>query len=284
MKRSSKKPNRFCGLPTEEVARLIRVHALIAIYHAKSGHPGGSLSVADILAVLYNEILCLMPKRQNPHWEHRDRLVFSKGHACPSLYAALAFRGFFSLDELVHLRKHYHWLEGHPDVKIPGVDAPSGSLGIGVSQALGMALALKEIHSSARVFAIIGDGDMNEGMTREALVAVPHYRLTNLTVIFDSNKYQGEGAATDQMNTGPVGQWLASLGWRVLDIDGHDLVAIRSALAWAQTEKRPTFIVANTVKGKGVSFFESDPIGCQGSLTLSRDQYEKAIAELGGAS
>lgn len=261
-----------------DFAQRIRSLAIKAIYHARSGHPGGSLSVADILAVLYFEEMNVLP--QKPHWPERDRFILSKGHACPALYAALALKGFFPPEEVRGLRKIDHFLEGHPDVRIPGVDAPSGSLGMGLSQGLGMALGGRYTGRGFRTYVVLGDGDIQEGNTWEAFMAAGHHRVASLTAILDSNGLQGEDTVMKQMNHGPLADKIAAFGWHVQEVDGHDFGELRRALVAARTEKEhPSFILAHTVKGKGIGFMENQQIW-HGSSTLSDEQLQSALQAL----
>jgi len=262
----------------KELARKIRILAIEAIYHARSGHPGGSLSVADILTILYFDELRLDPRQ--PHWADRDRFVLSKGHACPALYAALALKGFFPSEEVRGLRKINHYLEGHPDVRIPGVDAPSGSLGMGLSQGLGMALGARYSGHDFRTYVVLGDGDMQEGNTWEAFMAASHHRVGSLTAILDFNGLQGDDRVTKQMNYAPIAAKVNAFGWHVQEVDGHNMNQLRNALAAARAEsKQPSFILARTVKGKGVGFME-DQVVWHGSSTLTDEQYHQSLKAL----
>ncbi len=240
----------------EERARLIRRHIVRMIGAAGSGHPGGSLSAVDILTVLYFAELSVRP--QQPDWPDRDRFVLSKGHAAPALYACLAERGFFDPAELGSLRRVGSRLQGHPDRALtPGVEASTGSLGQGLSLAVGMALAARLDGASWRVWALLGDGEIQEGQVWEAAMAAAHYRLDNLAAFLDHNGLQIDGPVREVMSPEPVAAKWEAFGWRVLRIDGHDLAAIREACRLArETRGRPTMIVAETVKGKGVSFME----------------------------
>ena len=262
----------------QEIARRIRVGAIRGVYSAKSGHPGGSLSIADILACLYFEEMKVDPK--NPKWEDRDRFVLSKGHTAPALYAALAERGFFPKEDLTTLRKIDSYLQGHPDMKgTPGVDMSTGSLGLGISAACGMALAGKIHNKDYRVYTILGDGESEEGQVWEAAMFASHYKLSNLCVILDLNGLQIDGPITEVMNPMPHDEKFRAFGFHVIVIDGHDFDAIEAALAEAKTvTDRPTAIIAKTVKGKGVSFMENQ-VGWHGKAP-STEQYEAAIAEL----
>lgn len=259
----------------------IRLGALEMIHFAGSGHPGGSLSCADVLAALYFEHMHVRPGE--PHWLERDRLVLSKGHACPALYAALALRGYFPRNELERFRSLGGLLQGHPDVGIPGVDAPSGSLGMGLSQGLGMALGARHRQLGFRTFVILGDGDMQEGNTWEGLMAAGVRRVGSLTALLDANGLQGDDSVERQMSYEPVVAKVAAFGWRVNEIDGHDMEAIVAALADAAQDgddARPSFIVARTIKGRGVSYMEGRQYW-HGSVPISAEQLAAARGELG---
>lgn len=263
----------------EKKAREIRRHIIRMVGTAGSGHPGGSLSAADIVTALYFAVMRLDPAR--PDWPDRDRFVLSKGHAAPVLYAALAERGYFPVDELGTLRKLGSRLQGHPDMKkLPGVEMSTGSLGQGLSAANGMALAAKLDGKDYRVYVLLGDGEIQEGQVWEAAMAAAHYKLDNVTVIVDFNGYQIDGPVTEVMNPEPIAAKWWAFGWRVLEIDGHDMRAILTALNEARaTEGRPTVIVARTVKGKGVSFMEGQ-VDWHGKAP-KEDQVRAALAELG---
>ncbi len=262
------------------IAAEIRKSALQMVHYAGSGHPGGALSAADILAVLYFKELRITP--EEPGLPERDRFVLSKGHSCPALYAALGLRGYFPTDEFTKLRRLGCLLEGHPDVKIPGVDAPSGSLGMGLSQGLGMALGARYTKRSFRTYVLLGDGDMEEGNTWEALMACGHYRLDTIAAILDANGLQGEDRVEKQMDYFPVAEKVRAFRWHVIEIDGHDIPGIIGALDEARgTKGRPTFIVAKTVKGKGVSFMENVAYW-HGSVGITKEQLDIAFKELGG--
>lgn len=259
-------------------ARDIRMGAVTAVYHAKSGHPGGSLSIADILAYLYFAEMRIDP--QNPAWEDRDRFVLSKGHCAPALYAALAARGYFPKEELTTLRKIDSRLQGHPDMKgIPGVDISSGSLGLGISSACGMALAGKYVNKDYRVYAIVGDGESEEGQVWEAAMFAAHYRLDNLCLIVDYNGLQIDGPVAEVMNPAPFEDKYRAFGWNVISVDGHDFEALQAAFENARATKgKPTVLVAKTVKGKGVSFMEHQ-VGWHGQAP-KEPEYLTAMAEL----
>ena len=248
----------------ESIARECRVQILRMLAHAGSGHPGGSLSVIDILTTLYFGRLRFDPKR--PDWPDRDRVVLSKGHAVPALYAVLSRAGYFPEKQLLTLRKLGSPLQGHPDrTALPGIEAATGSLGEGLSISLGMALGLKLAGSKARVYCILGDGETQEGQIWEAAMSAPKlgqpdHALDNLVVILDENQIQLDNFVKKVLDIEPViAKWQA-FGWPVIEIDGHDLAQITKALDQAEaTPGGPTFIVAHTVKGKGVSFMENDP-------------------------
>lgn len=261
-----------------ETARKIRVGILDAVHSAASGHPGGSLSIADILTYLYFEELHIDP--QNPNDPERDRMVLSKGHCSPGLYAALAHRGYFPVEDLKTFRKTGSYLQGHPDMKhIPGVDMSAGSLGQGVSVAAGMALAAKMDGASRRVYAIVGDGESEEGQVWEACMFAAHYKLDNLCVIVDWNGLQIDGAVTEVMNPTPHDKKLEAFGFHVISVDGHDFEALEAAFAEARSVKgKPTAIIAKTVKGKGVSFMENQ-VKWHGTAP-NDEQYANALAEL----
>lgn len=264
----------------KEIARKIRIGAVEAVYSASSGHPGGSLSIADVLAYLYFFDMNIDP--DDPHMEDRDRLVLSKGHACPALYAALALRGFFPYDELKTLRKIDSRLQGHPDMnKVPGIDMSTGSLGQGVSSACGMALAAKIDDSERHIYAIVGDGECEEGEVWESAMFASHYHLDNLTYILDWNKLQIDGKVDDVIGPTPFPEKFNAFGWNVLQADAHDFESIDHAIRSARAFKgSPSVVIASSVKGKGVSFME-DQAGWHGKAP-NKEQYETAISELSG--
>ena len=261
-----------------KTAAQIRLDILEEVHAAASGHPGGSLSITDIITYLYFAEMNVNPA--DPKWVDRDRLVLSKGHTAPSLYAALAERGFFSRDELKTLRHIDSFLQGHPDMKgTPGVDMSTGSLGLGISSACGMALAAKIDGKSYRTYAIVGDGESEEGQVWEAAMFAAHYKLDNLCVIFDWNGLQIDGPVAEVMNPTPHDKKLEAFGFHVISIDGHDWNAIEAAFNEAKTVKgKPTAIIAKTVKGKGVSFMENQ-VGWHGSAP-NDEQYAQAVAEI----
>ena len=262
----------------QKIAYKIRRDAIDAVYSAASGHPGGSLSIAEILAYLYFEEMNIDPK--NPAWEDRDRFVLSKGHAAPALYATLAERGFFDKSELKGLRKIDSFLQGHPDMKhTPGIDMSTGSLGQGISAACGMALAGKVKGKNYRVYTIVGDGESEEGQVWEASMFANRYALDNLCVILDFNGLQIDGKISEIVNPAPFDTKLAAFGYNVITIDAHDFTQIENALKAAKECKgRPTAIIAKSIKGKGVSFMEND-VDWHGKAP-NEEQYEKAVAEL----
>jgi len=263
-----------------EKARMIRRHIVEMTAAAGSGHPGGSLSCADILAALYFDVMRLDP--QDPGWEDRDRFVLSKGHAAPALYAALAERGFFDTSRLVTLRRLGSPLQGHPDCrKVPGVEASTGSLGQGLSIANGMALAGKVRGKDYRVYALLGDGECQEGQVWEAAMAAAHWRLDNLMAFVDHNGLQIDGPVDEVMSVRSLGDKFKSFGWNVLEIDGHDAAEIVFATEAAGSFKgAPTVAVARTIKGRGVSFMENQ-VDWHGKAP-SREQAEKALQEIDG--
>ena len=241
----------------EKMAVIIRCDIIDMICTAAAGHPGGSLSAADVVTALYFRVMRIDP--QNPDWPDRDRFILSKGHACPVWYAALAERGYFDKSHLKTLRQMGSILQGHPDMrKTPGIDMTAGSLGHGLSAGLGMALSGKLQQKDYHVFVIIGDGESQEGSIWEASMAAPNFKLDNLTAILDYNHLQNDDSVDDIMPIHPaVDKWRA-FGWHVLDIDGHDMAQVVAALEEAKSHKgKPTMIVANTVKGKGVSYMEN---------------------------
>jgi transketolase len=265
----------------QDKARDLRVEAIKMIHTAKSGHPGGSLSIADIVAVLYFDEMRV--DSQNPVWEDRDRFILSKGHTCPIWYAVLAEKGFFPKEELATLRKLGSKLQGHPDMrKVPGLDMTTGSLGNGFGIGVGMAKAAKIDHKDYRVYIAVGDGEVQEGSIWEAAMSAAHYKLDNLVVIVDKNNLQVDGFVRDIMAIDPLDAKFKAFGFEVLTIDGHDIGQICEAFAKArQTKEKPTCIIANTIKGKGVSYMENV---CAWHGTAPNDeQFVIAMQELGGA-
>lgn len=264
----------------KELASRIRVDVIKEVYAAQSGHPGGSLSAADLVTALYFKEMNIDPS--NPEMENRDKFVLSKGHAAPVLYAALAEKGYFPKEELSTLRKINSHLQGHPDKrKVPGVEMSTGSLGQGFSASVGMALAGAIDHSKGRIYALLGDGELQEGIVWEAAMCAAQYKLDNLCAFVDWNGLQIDGKNDDVMKVTPVDQKFLAFGWNVIPIDGHDFSQIFSALDQARAHRgQPTVILAKTVKGKGVSFMENDP-GWHGKAP-TEEQARQAVAELGG--
>ena len=259
----------------------VRIGVIESIYGAKAGHPGGSLSSADLLVYLYWKELNIDPTR--PKDTYRDRFVLSKGHCAPGLYATLAYRGFFPVEDLPTLRHSDSYLQGHPNMNlVPGVDMSTGSLGQGLSAAVGMALAAKLDGAGYRVFALMGDGEIEEGQIWEAAMSAAKYGLSNLCGIVDVNGLQIDGRTADVMPSEPLDAKFAAFGWNVIKADGHDFDSLRAAFAAARAEKdRPSVILAKTVKGKGVSFMENEA-GWHGKAP-NAEQYERAVAELDAA-
>ena len=264
----------------EGLAQEMRRQIITMLAASKSGHPGGSLSVTDILAVLYQSEMHIDPAQ--PADPERDRLVLCKGHAAPALYAALALRGYFPVEELSDLRKLGSNLQGHPDMhKLAGVDMSTGSLGQGLSAACGMALAGKLDQKAYNVYAVMGDGENEEGQIWEAVMFAAHYKLDKLIAFLDHNKLQIDGNITSVMSPEPLDEKWAAFGWHVQIIDGHDAAAIKAAIAVAKSVKdQPSIIIAETIKGKGVSFMENQA-GWHGSAP-NAEQTAQALAELGG--
>ena len=236
----------------------VRMGILTGTHSAKAGHPGGSLSAADLFTYLYFQELNVDPA--NPKWEDRDRFVLSKGHTAPGLYAALALRGFFPVEDLTTLRHIDSYLQGHPNMNsVPGVDMSTGSLGQGISCAVGMAMGLKHQGKSARVYTLLGDGEIQEGQVWEACMAASHYKLDNLVVIVDNNGLQIDGDVAKVMSPYPIADKLEAFGFHTIAIDGHDFDQMEQAFAEAKTvQGKPTAIVMRTIKGKGVSFMENN--------------------------
>ena len=243
----------------KEIAKKIRLGIIDAVYYGKSGHPGGSLSIADIMTVLYFDEMNI--DSEKPDWEERDRLVLSKGHCSPALYSALAYRGFFPIEDIKTFRNINSYLQGHPDRKhIPGVDMTTGSLGQGLSAANGMAIAGKMENKNYRVYCILGDGELEEGQIWEAAMSANKYKLDNLCVIIDNNNLQIDGTIEEVMSSKPIDEKFRSFGFEIINIDGHNLEEIKSAFEVARNIKnKPVCIIANTIKGKGVSYMENKP-------------------------
>jgi len=263
----------------QELCRKFRIDVLTSIYGAQSGHPGGSLSVCEILTLLYQERMNISAdKADDPN---RDRLVLSKGHTVPMLYRNLAEKGFIPMESMNTLRKVDSLLQGHRSMHTPGIEMPAGPLGLGLSAAQGMALGLKLDGSPARVYAVMGDGELNEGTIWEAAMSAPKFELDNLTAIVDWNHVQLDGTTDEIMPIRDLaGKW-RSFGWNVIECDGHDLEALDAALDAAEATKGvPTVIIADCVKGKGVSFMEGK--SAWHGAAIDAESYAKAMAELGG--
>ena len=262
----------------QKIATNVRKGIIEAVYNAASGHPGGSLSIADVLTYLYFEELNVDPK--NPKMENRDRFVLSKGHTSPALYSVLAHRGFFPVEDLKTFRKLGSYLQGHPDMKgVPGVDMSAGSLGLGISSACGMALSAKYNKKDFRVYAAVGDGESEEGQVWEAAMFAAHYKLDNLCVVLDENGLQIDGPTANVIGPAPFEPKFEAFGWNVISINAHDFDEIESAFAAAKACKgKPTVIIAKSVKGKDVSYMENK---CEwhGSAPKT-DLYEVAIKDL----
>ncbi|SCY48812.1 transketolase [Alkaliphilus peptidifermentans] len=264
----------------KKTATSIRKSIIEMLAESGSGHPGGSLSTADILTVLYFHVMKTDP--QNPKWEDRDRFVLSKGHGAPVLYATLVEKGFFPKEELLKLRKIDAMLQGHPDMKgTPGVEMSTGSLGQGFSASCGMAIANKLDKRDSRVYALLGDGELQEGLVWEAAMAAAHFKLDNLTAIIDYNGLQIDGPNEEVMGINPLADKFKAFNWNVIECDGHDFEELIKAFEEAKnTKNSPTVIIAKTVKGKGVSFMENQ-VGWHGNAP-KKEEAEKALEELGG--
>ena len=258
-----------------------RIGVIEGVYNAKAGHPGGSLSICDLLAYLYNGEMSI--DASNPHMEDRDRFVLSKGHAAPALYATLALKGFFPVEDLKTLRKSDSYLQGHPNMnKIPGVDMSTGSLGQGISAAVGMALGAKLDKKDFRVYTVLGDGEIEEGEVWEAAMFAANRGLDNLVAVVDYNGLQIDGTVEEVNSPYPIADKFKAFKWNVVEIDGHDFDAIESALENAGATKGvPTCIVMKTIKGKGVSYMEN-AVGWHGKAP-NTEEYEQAMTELKAA-
>jgi len=280
MKTQTTSRSDFKGLlkNTDEVARQLRVKILQMIHAAKSGHPGGSLSVLEILMTLFGDIMRYDP--ENPEWEDRDRCILSKGHGVPALYAVLSEAGYFPKDWLLSFRRLGSPLQGHPDrFRMPAVEAATGSLGQGLSIAQGIALAAKVDRKDYRVFCVMGDGEIQEGQVWEAAMSAPKFKLGNLTAIIDYNHGQIDGRTDDVMSLEPIVDKWRSFNWHTVEVDGHDRVKLRTVLSERKNDV-PTLVVAHTVKGKGVSFMEGG-IDWHG-VAPNDDELARAIKELQG--
>ena len=262
----------------EKLAKKIRLGIIDEVYYGKSGHPGGSLSIADIMTVLYFDEMNI--DNENPNWEDRDRLVLSKGHCSPALYAALAYRGFFPVEDLKTFRNINSYLQGHPDKKnIPGVDMSTGSLGQGLSVANGMAISAKLDNKNYRVYCILGDGEIEEGQVWEAAMSSSKYKLDNLCVIIDNNNLQIDGTIDEVMSSKPIDDKFRSFGFEIIKIDGHNIEEIKSAFEVAKyVKEKPVCIIAKTVKGKGVKYMENK-VDWHGKAP-NEDEYKQAIIDI----
>lgn len=263
-----------------ELCRVFRIDVLTAIHAIQSGHPGGSLSVCEILTLLYQERMNVSPDRADD--PNRDRLVLSKGHAAPMLYRNLVEKGFLPKDSMSTLRRIDSLLQGHPSTHTPGVEMPAGPLGLGLAAAQGMALGLRMNGSPARVYAVLGDGEQDEGAVWEAAMSAPKFRLSNLTAVVDYNKVQLDGTVDEIMPLGDLAAKWRAFGWNVIECDGHSIEALSGAFDAAEEfTEGPSVIIAHTVKGKGVSFMEGQA-GWHGKA-IDDESFAKAMAELGGA-
>jgi len=280
-------PERIDEKRLKEIAHRLRKDILVMLERAGSGHPGGSLSAIDIVLALYSGELHYDAK--NPTWELRDRFVLSKGHGVPALYAVMAEKGFFAHEQLMTLRKLGSPLQGHPaNALLPGIEASTGSLGQGLSVAQGIAIAAQlkgSVEKPAwQVYALLGDGEVQEGQVWEVALSAPRHKVTNLTAIIDWNKAQIDGTVDDVMPLGDLRAKWASFGWHVQQVDGHDFGALRRAFDAARAEtSKPSLIVADTVKGKGVPFMEQDIVGWHGK-TPNKEELEKALQTLTGGA
>ena len=262
-----------------KISKKAREYIIRMVYEAKSGHPGGSLSIIDILTYLYFNEMNVDPTDQN--LAYRDRLIMSKGHASPALYTILALRGFFPVELLMGFRKINSKLEGHVHRGVPGVETSTGSLGQGLGIGLGMALAAKLDSKSYRVFVILGDGEIEEGNIWETMMAASKYKTSNLIAVLDRNRVQLDDMTDNVMPMGDISAKAASFGWDVIEFNGHDFRDIRRAFAFAsQKREKPVFLIANTVKGKGVSYMENTS-KYHGSPPANQEEFEKALKEIG---
>ncbi len=267
-------------LELEKIALKARMGIIEGIHAAKAGHPGGSLSCTEILTYLYFKQMKIDPK--NPKWEERDRFVLSKGHAAPALYAVLAQRGFFDEKELLNLRQIGSILQGHPDLKkIPGVDMSTGSLGQGISAAVGMALSAKHFGNAFKVYTVLGDGEIEEGQVWEAAMFAGNHRLNNLVAFIDNNNLQIDGTIEEVNSAQPIDKKFEAFNWDTIIIDGNDFEQIENALNEAQKSDKPVAVIAKTIKGKGVSYMEN-AVNWHGAAP-NDELYEVAMAELKSA-
>jgi transketolase len=260
------------------IARCLRRHVIGMTWRAQAGHPGGSLSTAEILACLYFQVMRIDPAQ--PQWPERDRFILSKGHAAPILYAALAERGYFSLTTLDTYDCLDSLLQGHPDMRTPGVDIPAGSLGQGLSAGVGLALGSRMRGYGFRVYVLLGDGELQEGQIWEAAMSAAHFHLHNLTAIIDYNQLQLYDLVTRTLDIRPLADKWQAFGWQVLEVNGHDIPALLAAFSAVQEiTGQPAVIIAHTTKGKGVSFMEDNP--AWHSRSPNEAEYRQALAELG---
>ena len=273
----SSRPNRYGTKELEAIAKELRRDVVEMTYTAGSGHPGGSLSEIETLTALYFRVMRHDP--ENPDWPNRDRFILSKGHACPGLYAVLARCGYFPQEELSSFRKIGSRLQGHAHAMTPGVEMNSGSLGQGLSFAIGVALAANIDEQGYRTYVLLGDGECDEGQVWEAAMAATHYKLDNITAFIDRNRIQNDRFTSEVMELEPLTDKWRAFGWRTLEVDGHNIVHILAAIGKAhRTHGRPTVIIANTVKGKGVSFMENNPDFHGRAPT--KEEYQQAMEEL----
>lgn len=266
-----------CKKELEIYATKIRMGIIEGTYNAKAGHPGGSLSAADVFAYLYEKEMRVDPK--NPKWDDRDRLVLSKGHCAPGLYAALAYKGFFPVEDLKTLRHIDSYLQGHPNMNtVPGVDMSTGSLGQGISVAVGMAKGAKYLGKDANIYSVLGDGEIEEGQVWEAMMFANQYKLDNLCIIIDCNGLQIDGPCSEVMSAEPIDEKVKAFGFDVITIDGNDFDEIEKAFDAFHKSTKPFAIIMNTVKGKGVSYMENQ-VGWHGKAP-NEEEYNIAMAEL----
>lgn len=266
-----------CKKELEIYATKIRMGIIEGTYNAKAGHPGGSLSAADVFAYLYEKEMRVDPK--NPKWDDRDRLVLSKGHCAPGLYAALAYKGFFPVEDLKTLRHIDSYLQGHPNMNtVPGVDMSTGSLGQGISVAVGMAKGAKYLDKDVNIYSVLGDGEIEEGQVWEAMMFANQYKLDNLCIIIDCNGLQIDGPCSEVMSAEPIDEKVKAFGFDVITIDGNDFDEIEKAFDAFHKSTKPFAIIMNTVKGKGVSYMENQ-VGWHGKAP-NEEEYNIAMAEL----
>lgn len=267
----------LCKKELEIYATKIRMGIIEGTYNAKAGHPGGSLSAADVFAYLYEKEMRVDPK--NPKWDDRDRLVLSKGHCAPGLYAALAYKGFFPVEDLKTLRHIDSYLQGHPNMNtVPGVDMSTGSLGQGISVAVGMAKGAKYLGKDVNIYSVLGDGEIEEGQVWEAMMFANQYKLDNLCIIIDCNGLQIDGPCSEVMSAEPIDKKVKAFGFDVITIDGNDFDEIEKAFDAFHKSTKPFAIIMNTVKGKGVSYMENQ-VGWHGKAP-NEEEYNIAMAEL----